>query len=76
MDIYKWLQNLLHFLKHSGSLVIVTKFYPKMYNNKEGDKRLNKNGSNCICFRKNLLYDAIFAAANFFLKDETRFAFA
>ena len=47
-----------------------------MYNNREGDERLNKNRSNCIYFCKNLYYDANFAAANFDLKDETRFAFA
>ncbi len=55
------------FYKHYGSLLIVTKYYKNLYNNKEGNKRLNKNMNNCVYFRKNLYYDANFAATDFVL---------
>jgi hypothetical protein len=58
----EWLENLLYFLKHNGSILIATKYYTNLQNNKEGNKRLNKNMNNCVSFRKNLYCDANFAA--------------
>jgi hypothetical protein len=47
------------------------KYYTHLYNYKEGNERLNKIMDNCVYFRKNLYYDANFAATNFVLLDKT-----
>ena len=71
MHIYKWLQNLLYFSKHYGTILIVTKYYTNLNNNKEGNERLNKNTNNCVYFFKNLYYDVNFAATNLVLLGQT-----
>jgi hypothetical protein len=52
-------------------ILIVMKFYTNLYNNKEGNKRLNKNMKNYVYFCEKLYYDGNFAATNFVLEDET-----
>ena len=72
MHIYQWLQNLLYFLKHYRSILIVTKYYTNLFNYEEGNERLNKNMKNWVYFHKNWYYDANSAAMNFVLLDKTR----
>jgi hypothetical protein len=44
MHVKEWLQKLLYFLKHSKvHILIVTKYFTNLYNNKEVNQRLNRN---------------------------------
>jgi hypothetical protein len=62
----EWLKNFyFYFLKHCRSKLIVTKYYAKLLDNKEGNERLNKNMNSCEYFGKNLYCDANFSAKIF-----------
>jgi hypothetical protein len=57
--------------KHYKSILIVTKYFTNLCNNKEGNARLIKNMNNCVSFRKNWYYYANLKATNFVLLDKT-----